>query len=94
MTNKNKYIIEKNNESNNIAYKKPINKITNNSKALNVYRPKRPGAARGRSQEKVGPPNLLLNKINSDIFNNSSNNINSNINNNNNLNNGKCARKT
>ena len=94
MTNKNKYIIEKNNESNNIAYKKPINKISNNSKALNVYRPKRPGAARGRSQEKVGPPNLLLNKINSDIFNNSSNNIYSTINNNNNLNNSNNARIT
>ena len=90
--NKSKYIIEKNNETNNIAYKKPINKIPNNNRALNVYRPKRPGAARGRSQEKVDPPNLL-NKMGSDIFNNSSNNIFSTINkhNNGNINNARIT---
>ena len=97
---KNKYIIEKNNDSNNIAYKKPINKIPNSNsnnnnknQAINVYRPKRPGAARGRSQEKVDPPNLL-NKINNDIFNNSSNNIFSTLNNQNNSNNKNQARIT
>ena len=90
--NKNKYIIEKNNETNNIAYKKPINKIPNNNRALNVYRPKRPSAARGRSQEKVDQPNLL-NKMSSDIFNNSSNNIFSTINkhNNGNMNNARIT---
>ena len=81
---KNKYIIEKNNELNNNTYKKPINKITNN-RICNVYRPKRPGAIRGRSQEKGGSPCLLLNKINnnSNAIKNSSNNIFSTINTNN-----------
>jgi hypothetical protein len=58
--NKSKFIIERNNDKSN-AYKRPINKIPNNTRALNVYRPKRPGAVRGRSQEKAGPPNLSLN---------------------------------
>ena len=79
--NKSRFIIEKNNDKSN-AYKRPINKIPNNTRALNVYRPKRPGAVRGRSQEKAGPPNLSLN--NKTNFKNSSNNIFSTINNNNN----------
>ena len=70
--NKNKLLLETNNKN---AYKKPLNKIPNNARAVNVYKPKRPGATRGRSQEKAGPPNLLLNKINKEAFNNSSNNI-------------------
>ena len=69
-------------ETNNNAYRKPLNKIPNNTRALNVYRPKRTGAVRGRSQEKAGPPNLLLNKINKEAFNNSSNNIFATLNNN------------
>ena len=79
--NKSKFIIEKNNDKSN-AYKRPINKIPNNTRALNVYRPKRPGAVRGRSQEKAGPPNLSLNNKTNN-FKNSSNNIFSTINNNN-----------
>ena len=62
-------------DTNKNAYKKPLNKIPTNSRALNVYRPKKAGAIRGRSLEKTEPPNLLLNKINNQAFNNSSNNI-------------------
>ena len=71
------------------AYIKPINKISTNNRVLNVYKPKKPGAGakvRGRSLEKAGPPNLLLNKINNEAFNNSSNNIFSTITNNTNKN--------
>ena len=71
------------------TYKKPLNKISTNNRVLNVYRPKKPGVGatvRGRSLEKAGPPNLLLNKINNEVFNNSSNNIFSTINNNTNKN--------
>ena len=68
-------IFQKPINNNNNAYKKPINKIQNNTRALNVYRPKKPGAIRGRSLEKVEPPTLLLNRINNEAFNNSSNNI-------------------
>ena len=85
--NKNKYKIDTNITSN--AYKKPLNKIPTNTRALNVYKPKKAGAIRGRSLEKVEPPNVLLNRINNEGFNNSSNNIfstfnNNNLNNNNN----------
>ena len=74
------------------AYIKPINKISTNNRVLNVYKPKKPGAGakvRGRSLEKAGPPNLLLNKINNEAFNNSSNNIFSTITNNTIFNNNK-----
>ena len=77
--NKNKSMIDTNKN----AYKKPLNKIPTNSRALNVYRPKKAGAIRGRSLEKTEPPNLLLNKINNQAFNNSSNNIFSTLANNN-----------
>ena len=79
--NKNKSMVDTNKN----AYKKPLNKIPTNSRALNLYKPKKPAAAvRGRSLEKIEPPNLLLNKINNQGFNNSSNNIFSTITNNNN----------